>query len=80
MIEFKNLSVGFQHKTILSNLNGSIEEGKLIALMGVNGVGKSCFLKTMTMINSPISGELRIDDKDIKDITNLEMAKITPLY
>lgn len=76
MIEFKNLSVGFNHKVILSNLDGVIEEGKLIALMGINGVGKSCFLKTMTTINSPISGEIKIDNIDIKDITNLEMAKI----
>lgn len=76
MIEFKNLSVGFHHKTILSSLNGEIAEGKLIALMGINGVGKSCFLKTMTTINPPISGEFKIDGKNIKDISNLEMAKI----
>jgi len=76
MIEFKNLSVGFNNKTILSNLNGEIEEGKLIALMGINGVGKSCFLKTMTTINPPISGEFKIDGKDISDFSNLEMAKI----
>lgn len=76
MIEFTNLSVGFNHKTILSNLNGTIEEGKLIALMGINGVGKSCFLKTITMINPPMSGELKIDNLDIKNISNLEMSKI----
>lgn len=76
MIEFKNLEVGFDHKTILSGLNGEIPEGKLIALMGINGVGKSCFLKTMTTINPPISGEFKIDGKDIKKFTNLEMAKI----
>lgn len=76
MIEFKNLSVGFNHKTVLSKLNGEIAQGKLIALMGINGVGKSCFLKTMTMINPPICGEFKIDNIDIKDISNLEMAKI----
>ena len=76
MIEFINLSVGFNHKTVLSHLNGSIAEGKLIALMGINGVGKSCFLKTMTTINPPISGSLKIDNVDISNITNLEMSKI----
>lgn len=76
MIEFKNLSVGFHHQTVLSNLNGEIAEGKLIALMGINGVGKSCFLKTMTTINPPLSGEFKIDNVDIKDISSLEMAKI----
>lgn len=76
MIEFKNLSVGFNNKPILSNLNGTIIEGKLIALMGINGIGKSCFLKTMTMINSPIAGEFKIDKRDVKEINNLEMARI----
>lgn len=76
MIEFKNLSVGFNNKTVLSNLEGEIQEGKLIALMGINGVGKSCFLKTMTTINPPISGEYKIDGKAIGQFSNLEMAKI----
>lgn len=76
MIEFSNLSVGFNNKTVLKNLNGEIQEGKLIALMGINGVGKSCFLKTMTTINAPIEGVLKIDNKPIKDITNIELAKI----
>lgn len=76
MIEFKNLTVGFNNKIVLANLEGQIEEGKLIALMGINGVGKSCFLKTMTTINPPISGELKIDGKTINQISNFEMSKI----
>ncbi len=76
MIEFKNLSVGFNNKVVLSNLEGQIPEGKLIALMGINGVGKSCFLKTMTTINPPISGEFKIDGKNISEFSNLEMARI----
>lgn len=76
MIEFKNLSVGFGKSIVLSNLEGEIAEGKLIALMGINGVGKSCFLKTMTTINPPIHGELRIDGRAVNEFSNLEMAKI----
>ena len=76
MIEFCNLSVGFNNNIILSKLNGSIKEGKLIALMGINGVGKSCFLKTITRVNPPIEGILKINDTDICKMTNLEMSKI----
>jgi iron complex transport system ATP-binding protein len=75
MIEFKNLTVGFNNKSVLTNLNGSIMPGELIALMGINGVGKSCLLKTITGLNAPISGDLKIDNKTYKDHTNLEMAK-----
>lgn len=75
MIEFKNLSVGFNHQSVLSNLSGMIEEGKLIALMGINGVGKSCFLKTMTTVNPPLSGELTIDQKNISEFSHQDIAK-----
>ena len=75
MIEFQNLSVGFNNKAVLNNLNGTIKAGELIALMGINGVGKSCFLKTVTGLNTPISGELKIDNKNFKDISSLEMAR-----
>lgn len=76
MIEFKNLSVGFNHQSVLSNLSGTIEEGKLIALMGINGMGKSCFLKTMTMVNPPLSGELTIDQKNRSEFTHQDIAKV----
>ncbi|MBC7428074.1 MAG: ABC transporter ATP-binding protein [Bacteriovorax sp.] len=75
MIEFQNLTVGFNNKSVLTDLSGSIKPGELIALMGINGVGKSCFLKTVTGLNSPISGDLKIDNKSFKDFTPLEMAK-----
>ena len=76
MIEFKNLTVGFNHASVLSYLNGTIEEGKLIALMGINGVGKSCFLKTMTMVNPPLSGDFTIDKKNVSEFSQQDIAKI----
>lgn len=75
MIQFQNLAVGFNNKVVLKNLNGEIKPGELIALMGINGVGKSCFLKTVTGLNPILSGELKIDNKDSREVSNLEMAK-----
>ena len=76
MIEFTNLTVGFNGRPVLKNLNGSIQPGKLIALMGINGVGKSCLLKTLTIINPLINGELKIENTESRKISNLEMSKI----
>ena len=75
MIEFKNLTVGFNNKAVLKELSGKIEAGQLIALMGINGVGKSCLLKTITGLNPIISGDIQIDNKNFSDYSNLEMAK-----
>ena len=75
MIEFNKLVVGFSNKIVLKELSGRIEAGQLIALMGINGVGKSCFLKTITGLNPAISGDIKIDNKNFSDYSNLEMAK-----
>ncbi len=75
MIEFKNLSVGFNNKTLLKDLDGKIEKGQLIALMGVNGAGKSCLLKTLTALNPKRSGELSLDKVSYESSSPLDLAK-----
>jgi len=51
-IQTKNLSIGYKTKsetiTIAQNINLGLEKGKLIALIGENGIGKSTLLKTLT--------------------------------
>jgi iron complex transport system ATP-binding protein len=53
-IQTQNLSIGYKSKsetiTIAQNINLSLEKGKLIALIGENGIGKSTLLKTITGI------------------------------
>ncbi|AUN96799.1 ABC transporter ATP-binding protein [Bacteriovorax stolpii] len=75
MITFNKLSVGFNHKTVLAELTGELRKGDLIALMGINGVGKSCFLKTITGLNPLIKGELSLDEKPYSTYSELDLAK-----
>lgn len=74
-----NLSIGYSSKkgntTIAENLNLNLEEGKLIALIGANGIGKSTLLRTLTGIQKPLSGSVFLNDKNIHDYTNLELAQ-----
>ena len=74
-----NLSIGYSSKkeitTIASNINLSFEKGKLIALIGENGIGKSTLLKTLSGIQKPISGHVNLNNKNIQDYSNLELAQ-----
>ena len=74
-----NLSIGYASKkgntTIAENLNLNLEEGKLIALIGANGIGKSTLLRTITGIQKPLEGAVLLNDKNIHDYTNLELAQ-----
>ncbi len=75
MITFKNLSVGFDNKSILANLSGELKRGDLIALMGINGVGKSCFLKTISGLHPAIDGDINLNERSFTRITPAEIAK-----
>lgn len=75
MISFKNLSVGYDEQKILTNISGELKRGDLIALMGINGVGKSCLLKTLTGLNQPIEGEVYLNDLLFSKLSPVDIAK-----
>ena len=64
-----NLQIGYvsknETKIIASDINISLYKGKLIALIGGNGIGKSTLLRTITAIQKPISGKILLNGKNI---------------
>lgn len=74
-----NLSIGYKTKTatnvIAQSLNLNLQQGKLIALIGANGVGKSTLLRTITGIQKPISGSVLLNGKNIQDLDTLTLAQ-----
>jgi len=55
--EFKNVSKSYGDKHVLRNVNFTIERGERIALVGVNGAGKSTMIKMLAQIEPPTGGE-----------------------
>lgn len=47
VLEVQNLSVAYDEKIVLQNVNVSVPSGKLTAIIGPNGAGKSTFLKAI---------------------------------
>lgn len=74
-----NLSIGYPTKAgktvIAENLNLTLTEGKLIALIGANGIGKSTLLRTITGIQKPLEGHVFLKDKKITGYEPLELAQ-----
>jgi len=79
VISTSNLSIGYKTKKetviIAENLNLNLASGKLITLIGANGIGKSTLLRTITGIQKPISGDVFLNDKKIADYTSLQLAQ-----
>ncbi|MCL9807243.1 ABC transporter ATP-binding protein [Flavobacterium amniphilum] len=75
----QNLSIGYRTKkgdtVIAENLNLDFHEGKLITLIGANGIGKSTLLRTITGIQKPLAGEVFLNDKNIITYPLSELAQ-----
>lgn len=79
ILQASKISIGYTHKkkknSIASNINLSLEKGKLIALIGANGIGKSTLLRTLTGIQKPLSGTVFLNEKDIQEMDPLILAQ-----
>lgn len=78
-IEFKNVSFAYDTTDVLQNINLEIPKGKKIALVGVSGSGKSTFIQLLLRFFDVTKGEILIDGKNIKSISQESLRKLTGL-
>ena len=59
----------------LNDISLHIQEGEVVSLIGPNGSGKSTLLKVISQLLKPKSGEVFLDEKNIKSMKSKEIAK-----
>ena len=77
-IEFKNVYFAYPTKPqtlILNNISFVIESGKSAALVGFSGCGKSTIIQLLERYYDPVSGQVLIDDINIKEYNLFELRK-----
>ncbi len=68
-IEFKNVNFSYKEgEPILKNLSFLIKPGEHVAFVGPTGSGKTTIIRLLCRLYEPQSGQILIDDIDIKDI------------
>mgnify|MGYP001292500842 FL=1 len=88
MIELKNIYKSYfssKKIDILNNVNFIFEPGKIYSLIGPSGSGKSTLLNLLSLIDTPSSGYIKLDnlkinntDNDLRD--NIRSKKIGIIY
>ena len=58
LIELKNLSLGYDNRVVLKNINLTIEENDFLCIVGPNGSGKSTLVKGILGLIKPMKGKV----------------------
>ena len=79
-IHIEKLSIGYPSKgdvkVVASDICAGINSGELTCLLGANGVGKSTLLRTLSAFQPKLSGEIRIQGKEIGSYTDKQLSKV----
>ena len=66
---FKNVSFSYNKKlNVLDNINFSVDAGSKVALVGQSGAGKSSIINLISRFYDPASGEICINQQNIKEL------------
>lgn len=68
MLQVRNLKVSYYGVLAVSNVNLTVGEGKLVALVGGNGNGKSTTLRAIAGLNAAEEGQILFNDVEIQDV------------
>ena len=78
-----DLAVGYRNGkntvTLLSGLNLTLEQGRLVALLGQNGAGKSTLLRALTCDERPLEGTIEVNGKNLLEMSQKDRSRLIGL-
>ena len=75
MIHVKNISFSYAENEVLKDISFDVKQGECVGILGNNGSGKSTLITCLNKINTPKTGSVFIDNKDILKMGRLETAR-----
>jgi branched-chain amino acid transport system ATP-binding protein len=75
VLELKNITVSYGIATALWDLSLSVQDGKIVSIVGSNGAGKSTTLKTISGVVHPKSGTITLNGDRIDHLPPHQIAQ-----
>ena len=75
MLKVDNISFSYDHVKILNKINVEVPDGKVVCLMGRNGVGKTTLLRNIVGLENPSSGKIYYNNCDITHLHAMYRAR-----
>ena len=83
ILSASGLAVGYRNGktavTLLSGLDLSLQQGRLVALLGQNGAGKSTLLRALTCDERPLAGTVEADGRNLHDMSQKDRSRLIGL-
>lgn len=79
VINLENITIGYESRILLENINLTFGQGELTALIGRNGTGKSTLMRTITGLSKPLKGNIYIDKQTTQNISSKKIASLISL-
>lgn len=76
MLKVKQLCAGYGGTLVVNNLSFQAERGKIVALLGSNGAGKTTALRSVVGKIKPVSGEIIYKEKSITHVPAYKMVQL----
>jgi phospholipid/cholesterol/gamma-HCH transport system ATP-binding protein len=76
MVEFEDVSIGFEEHQVLSGVSFSVAHGETRILLGPAGGGKSVLMKLANGLIEPDSGEIRVFGRSLREMDQREMFEM----
>jgi iron complex transport system ATP-binding protein len=73
------LSVGYEGRTVLHDLDIALRDGEITAIIGANGSGKSTLLRSLARVLRPLRGTVLLDGRAIHRRSTREVARLLAL-
>lgn len=75
LLSTRALSVGYGTRSLIEGVDMELRTGELVALIGVNGGGKSTLLNTLAGLHAPVSGVVELEGRGLTVLSAAERAR-----
>lgn len=75
MIQFEHISKVYGDKTVVNDINLTIENGEFITILGTSGSGKTTMLKMINKLIEPTSGTILFAGQDIEQMDSVSLRR-----
>lgn len=76
VLSVENLKFSYDDYLVLEDINFKIKPGDFVAILGVNGCGKTTLIKCLNRILKADEGIILVEDSNLKNLNSREVAKL----